>query len=139
MKQKGLKLLLCSLALITIVTGCSFGNNKEDEKEKVESNKNQPNATVIEDKTVDGLNISGLNITYKDGMSTVVASVTNTTQEEIKLTSLMIYLKDSKDNLIVETVGNIGDSIKAGETKSFTIFITMDVRKATKADYEIIK
>lgn len=134
---KSAKLITCFLAVTLMLTGCSCGNkkvNKNDEK-----NKAKQETKILEDAKVDGLKISGFNITFKDGMSTIVATVTNETKEEIKLSSLSLLLYDKNNKLIIETIGNIGDSIKPGEEKQFNTLITMDVRKTEKVEYKINK
>ena len=135
---RNIKFFSCLLAATLLLTGCSCGSKKvEEEKKKNEKPDTEQTTKVLEDAKVEELKISGFNITFKDGISTVVADVTNESKEAVKLTSLSLVLYDKDNKLIVETMGNVGESIEPGETKQFNTLITADVRNTEKVEYKI--
>lgn len=137
---RNIKIFTCLLAATLLLTGCSCGSKKvEEEKKKNEKPATEETTKVLEDTKVENLKISGFNITYKDGLSTVVATVTNESKETVNLTSLSLLLYDKDNKLIVETIGNVGESIQPGESKQFNTLITMDARKTEKVEYKINK
>ena len=135
---RNIKFFSCLLAATLHLTGCSCGSKKvEEEKKKNEKPDTEQTTKVLEDAKVEELKISGFNITFKDGISTVVADVTNESKEAVELTSLSLVLYDKDNKLIVETMGNVGESIEPGETKQFNTLITADVRNTEKVEYKI--
>lgn len=131
------KIIITTLVTILLITGCSFGKKKVKPTPKPTDQATK----VLDDQTVEGLKISGFNITFddKEGISTVVASVKNETEQDITLDRILISLYDKDNNLLVETSANIGENIKAGASTSFTSYITMDLRDTTKIEYKIAK
>ena len=136
MNQKRYQILIISLVMLLCVSGCSCTRKK---KNKQTPKPTQSMTKVLDDQKVETLNITGFNITYKDGISTVVANVKNESNQDLDLDTIGIALYDKDHKLLVETSANIGDSIKAGETTSFTSYITMDLRNATKIEYKVNK
>lgn len=132
--KKGLKLLICTLAIVCVISGCK----KKATPVKTQEPTNQPGTTISDVKSEE-LSITNLSISFdeKEGLSTVVADVKNETNSDISLNSLTISLLDDKKKNLVDTIVDLGNSIKAGETKTFTAKITMDVRKATQVTYKI--
>lgn len=134
---RNVKIVTCLLATVLLLTGCSCGNKKVEEKK--ENPKTEEKTKVLDDAKVGELKITGFNITFENGLSTVVATVTNESNEKIDLTSLSLLLYDKDNKLIIETIGNIGDSINPGESKQFNTLITKDVRNTEKVEYKINK
>ena len=134
--EKFSKLFICLLALVFVVTCCGCDKKEEPKKENktVESK-----VTTLDDQTVEGLKISGLSITYKDGISKIVANVENTTDQTINLTNIGINLYDKNDKLLIETLGYIGESIEPGDNKQIISDVTEDLRSATKVEYKIAR
>lgn len=136
MNPRRYQILIISLAMLLCVSGCSCARKK-----KLKPTPTPPESTtkVLEDQKIEDLNITDFNITYENGMSTVVASVKNESNHDLSLDTIGIALYDKNHKLLVETSANIGDSIKAGATTSFTSYITMDLRSATKIEYKVNK
>lgn len=132
-----LKTIVITFISILFITGCSY----EKKKVKPTPNSVKQNTKVLEDQKIEGLKISGFNITFneKEKISTLVASVKNETDQNIALDRIVIMLYDKDENLLIETSANIGENINAGTTTSFTSYITMDVRNTTKIEYKIAK
>ena len=134
--EKFSKLFICLLALVFVVTGCGC-DKKETTKE--ENKTVESKVTTLDDQTVEGLKISGLSITYKDGISKIVANVENTTDQTINLTNIGINLYDKNDKLLIETLGYIGERIEPGDNKQIISDVTEDIRSATKVEYKIAR
>ena len=134
--EKFSKLFICLLALVFVVTGCGCDKKEEPKKENktVESK-----VTTLDDQTIEGLKISGFSITYNDGISKIVANVENTTDQTIALTNIGISLYDKDNELLIETLGYIGDSIEPGDNKQIISDVTEDLRSAKKVEYKIAR
>ena len=82
MNQKRYQILIISLVMLLCVSGCSCTRKK---KIKQTPKPTQSMTKVLDDQKVETLNITGFNITYKDGISTVVANVKNESNQDLDL------------------------------------------------------
>lgn len=78
-----------------------------------------------EAKQVDGLTITNIQLTTKNGMSTLLADVINNTDETTDLKTIELTLLDYNGEEIVTSTGII-DSIEPGETTQLNISMTSD-------------
>ena len=81
MYQKIAKLLLCSMAITLLLTGCGCSNSKDKNKDKAKPSATPPpNGTILGDQKVGELEITDFSVANKDGMSNLVANVKNKKQ-----------------------------------------------------------
>lgn len=91
---------------------------------------------IKEEKEIDGLKITDMEITEVDNVSTIVANVKNETKEDKGEYAIEIKLVDKERKEITRIAGYIG-KIKAGESMALTTSATYDFANAY--DCEIIK
>lgn len=91
---------------------------------------------IKEEKEIDGLKITDMEITEVDNVSTIVANVKNDTGEEKGEFAIEIKLIDREGNEITTVPGYIG-KIRAGESMGLKASATYDFANAY--DCEIIK
>ena len=106
--------------------------NKIDEKyvEKLEDGtKLNISNKLKETKKIEGLEISNIQLTYKNGMSVILAEVKNTTNQDIKLTPISLKLYDEKGN-ILEALDGLITGTKAGEKTQLNIGVSSDYANA---------
>lgn len=128
------------MAITLLLTGCGCSNSKDKNKDKAKPSATPtPNGTILGDQKVGELEITDFSVANKDGMSNLVANVKNISKADISLRMIIIKLYDKENKLIVASEGYIGDSIKAGETKTFQTQVTQEIKNAVKAEYEILK
>lgn len=89
-----------------------------------------------EAKLVDGLLISNIQLTEKDGMTTLLADVTNKTEQNTELKKLKIILLDESGNEIA-TMSAFINSINAGETTQLNASTTSNYIKAY--DFKVVE
>lgn len=77
-------------------------------------------------KTLEGLEIFNIELTYKKGMSVVLADVKNTTNKDIRLTPINLKLYDEEGN-VLEILDGIIPEVKAGEKTQLNIGISSDI------------
>ena len=75
-----------------------------------------------------------INITTK-----LTVSVTNNTDKDYRLDEYMIIVKDEEGQEIVRIPGYVGDTIKAGETRTISSSVDIDLSKAASIEYEVKK
>lgn len=132
------KLIVPLFLTLIIVTGCSC-SKKEKKSNIKEDIKVNTNEKVIEDKKVDGIDIKNTSLVVEKGISTLTADVINNTDNDYKLDEYVIVIKDSKEKIIIQIPGYIGEIIKSGETRKIKTSITTDLSDAYSIEYEIKK
>ena len=130
-----LMLLLC----LTLVTGCGKNNEKDNNKDSKTDMEVNTNDEVIKDQNIDGIEITNTSLVYENGLSYFSATVTNNTGSDYELNEYKINVKDSEGNIIVIIPGNVGSTIKNGESKNINSVVTEDLSKAAYIEYEIVK
>ena len=87
-------------------------------------------------KLVNGLLISNIQLTEKDGMTTLLADVTNKTEQKTELKKLKIVLLDESGNEIATMTAFI-NAINAGETTQLNASTTSNYIKAY--DFKVVE
>lgn len=147
-KKKTKKMLLISVIILLIIAMLVAllltrrKNNNEEKQEQETEYIEEIYTTKLEDgtkinisedfnknKTYGNLSISNIQYTEKDGMSTLLADVTNngTTKHELEIVKITILGENNEE--IVE-INPIIEEIDVGETVELTAFITADVINA---------
>ena len=160
-KKRGLRLIDIIIAIIAIVIIIAIVANINKKKtNKTEENKNvaqseqtqkveEKNVIELEDgtklnvssklnesKALGDLAIKNIQLTYKDGVTNLLATVENTKNEKIPMTNVSIQLVDENGKEIY-TLNGIIEETKAGETAKMNCLITADFANAY--DFKIIK
>ena len=130
-----LMLLLC----LTLVTGCGKNNEKDNNKDSKTDMEVNTNDEVIKDQNIDGIEITNTSLVYENGLSYFSATVTNNTGSDYELNEYKINVKDSEGNIIVIIPGNVGSTIKNGESKNINSVVTEDLSKAASIEYQLNK
>ena len=89
-----------------------------------------------EAKLVNGLLISNIQLTEKDGMTTLLADVTNKTDQNTELKKLKIVLLDESGNEIA-TMSAFVNAINAGETTQLNASTTSNYIRAY--DFKVVE
>ena len=160
-KKRGLRLIDIITAIIAIVIIIAIVVNINKKKtNKTEENKNvaqseqtqkveEKNVIELEDgtklnvssklnenKILGDLAIKDIQLTYKDGVTNLLATVENTKNEKIPMTNVSIQLVDENGKEIY-TLNGIIEETEAGETAKMNCFITADFANAY--DFKVIK
>ena len=85
------------------------------------------------------MNFTGASIVYDDEISQIVVTVQNTQEQAVTVDTVNMSFYDKDDNLLVKTVGYVGDELAAGESSQIVSNVTEDLREATKVVYEIAR
>ncbi len=152
-KEKRLILVLIAILVIVLIIGLFIKKNKNKENEI----QNQNTATdekfvqVLEDgtklnksskfnetKNIDGIEISNIQFTYKDGQTVLLADVINNSGKAVDMTLLDIKLLDEQGNEII-TVGGIISPMQVGETSQLNASMTMDYANAYDVEITLKK
>ena len=153
MKYKDKKFNLILIVILIIILIISFFINKigKDKNEIQEQTQNTESGEEFvyeledgtklnisekfnETKNIDGIEISNIQFTYKDGQTVLLANVTNNTGKAVDMTLVDIKLLDEQENEII-TVGGIISPMQVGETTQLNASMTMDYANAY--DFEI--
>lgn len=143
------KIIIIISILFVLLSFC--GCNKRTEKDNNQVNINNPtpenpiNITteeLIKDQTVESLKFTNTKINYNGIMTTFDCKVTNISDQDITLPPVVAYItyeNEYGEERILEKNIYFGESLKAGESISTSNNIDMDLRKATKLEYKIVK
>ena len=143
--EKRMILILLLILIIAIIIFIVNKNKKEDNKEE---NINKNNITteefveVLEDgtkantskelkrpKEIEGLEITNIQLTEKEGQTVLLANVTNSTEKDTEVIGINIVILDKKGEEIAKIPGAI-PPLKTRETKQLNIGITEDYANA---------
>lgn len=144
-KEKRLILILIVILVVVLIIGLFIKKNRNEEN-GVQSQQNTATdekfVQVLEDgtklnkssklnetKNVEGIEISNIQFTYKDGQTVLLADVTNNSGKAIDMTLLNIKLLDEQENEII-TIGGIISPMQVGETTQLNAGMTMDYANA---------
>lgn len=139
------KVFLTSISMLLVLglatgCGCSKKNSKKDAANKEPEVKVNTEKEVIKDREVDGIKLTNTSLTTVDGVSTLVTSVTNNSKEDYHLDEYTIIIKDAEGNEIIRIPGYVGDTIKAGETRTINSSVDIDLSTSAKSiEYEVKK
>lgn len=138
------KVLLSSISMLLVLglaTGCGCSKKKTETK-KTETEpevKVNTEKEVIKDREVDGIKLTNTSLTTVNGISTLVTSVTNDSKSDYHLDEYTIIIKDADGKEIVRIPGYVGDTIKAGETRTINSSVDIDLSNAKSIEYEVKK
>lgn len=157
-KKKGVKLIIVLIVLILVVLGIAIvkNTNKKDLQEQNENvvqeqeqQINEENVQILEDgtklnvseklkenKTLDNLEIQNIQLTYRNGVTNILADVVNNGSSDFENTKIDITLQDEEGNTLYKIRGII-EKTPAGETSKLNTSITADFANAY--DFTITK
>ena len=135
--KKVISLSITMLLVLGLVTGC--GCNKKEKENKKEEVKVNTNKDVVKDQEVDGIKMTNTSLVTTNGISKLVTNVTNSSTKDYKLDEYIIIIKDKKGEEIVRIPGYVGDTIKAGETRTINSSVDRDLSNAGSIEYEVKK
>ena len=152
-KEKRLILVLIAILVIVLIIGLFIKKNKNKENEIQNQNtatdekfvqcledgtKLNKSSKFNETKNIDGIEISNIQFTYKDGQTVLLADVINNSGKAVDMTLLDIKLLDEQGNEII-TVGGIISPMQVGETSQLNASMTMDYANAYDVEITLKK
>ena len=138
--KKKIMLVLVMLISLSVVTGCGCGKKKNASGDKKKHDvKVNTEKEVVKDREVEGIKLTNTSLVTTDGVSEITTTVTNPTSEDYKLDEYRIIVKDAKGDIIITLPGYVGDTIKAGETRTIKSSVSMDLSKAKSLEYTVVK
>ncbi len=128
-----------AMVLFLSLVGCGCDKNPGDKTENNTNNESKVENTgsVLPNKTVKGVEITDASVAYVDGVSTIVATVKNTNKTAKKITTVKIKLLDADGNVVHETEGYIGNTLKNGETQQIKTTVSKDLSSAKDVKYSL--
>lgn len=110
--------------IIALIAGLTI-SNKLINKNKIADNTDSgivanTKEGIIKEEVYEGLKFSNISLITENGYTTFSADVTNTTDTDNNISDVNIVLKDKNDNAVITLRGNIGDTLKSGETRTIT-------------------
>lgn len=155
MKTKGKVLIGILVLILVVVLVVVVTNNKKQSEEKKETSGNtqqsaknnnvemldngtklNTSSELSKNKTVEGLEISNIQLKENGGISTLTADVKNTTKQDKESTNIKIEILDQTGKVLLTLKDSI-KPVKAGETVKFSVAVTADVTNAY--DFKITK
>lgn len=119
------------------VTGNDTDEEKESYVEEIENGiKINKSNKLNEAKSVDGLLITNIQLTTKDGMTTLLADVSNNSAQKSNLKMIEIILLD-KDGKELTRVNGIIDELEVNEKTQLNIAMTSDYIEAYDFKVEV--
>lgn len=153
MKKKEKRMILILIVIAVVIIGVlliwrnSVKNNEplpQEENTVIEKyvdvledgTKLNKSDKLKETKKLDNLEISNIQLTYRNGIAVVLGDVKNTGSTDVDLTAIELTLYDDKHN-VLETIDGLISPVKAGETVQLNAGISADYANAY--DFSIVK
>lgn len=131
------KILIIILSLL-IITGCGCKNKENNTRNETNSNiKTNNNKDFKKNQTIDGIEISSINLSYQNEISTFTAVVTNKSSINKKIGIIDIIIKDENKNEIITLKGMIDKTMKINESASINASTSIDLTNAKYVEYRI--
>ena len=127
---------LSTLLAVSLLTGCGCSKKEEKSQDDIKTNTNED---VIKDQVIDGITMTNTSMVTTNKTTKLTTSVTNNTDKDYRLDEYMIIVKDEEGKEIVRIPGYVGDTIKAGETRTISSSVDIDLSKAASIEYEVKK
>ena len=140
--------VIVAIILIIIIVAVIVNINKKNKHETTENDENSyveeiadgirinKSTKLNESKLVNGLLISNIQLTESDGMTTLLADVTNKTEQKTSFKKLRIILLDENENEISIMIAFL-NNINAGETTQLNVSTTSNYIKAY--DFKVVE
>ena len=134
--------------MIIIIVAVIVNINKKNKHETTENDENSyveeiadgikinKSTKLNESKLVNGLLISNIQLTESDGMTTLLADVTNKTEQKTSFKKLRIILLDENENEISSMIAFL-NNINAGETTQLNVSTTSNYINAY--DFKVVE
>ncbi len=140
--------VIVAIILIIIIVAVIVNINKKNKHETTENDENSyveeiadgikinKSTKLNESKLVNGLLISNIQLTESDGMTTLLADVTNKTEQKTSFKKLRIILLDENENEISSMIAFL-NNINVGETTQLNVSTTSNYIKAY--DFKVVE
>ena len=133
-RNKKMIILGLSIVVISLIYFCF--SNKGDKVVLKEKKRNYVDEEVLKEEMISGIKFSNMSFNTKDGFTTLLADVTNTTGSDINKEELYMILKNNEDEEVDRLYIFIPNGLKVGETK--TISATMQNEFEEISNKEIV-
>lgn len=135
-----MKKVLLSVLCLLVITGCGC-NKKEENKKNPTGNdsivKTNTNKEFLNNQTINGIEISNINLSYQNELSIFTAVVTNKSTIVKKVGIIDIVIKDENKNEIITLKGLIDKNMKVNESASINASTSLDLTNAKYVEYRI--
>lgn len=134
------KVVLPAIIILICLIVALFMFNKGSDEVATNTNKKETTANtsaeLISETTYEGLKFSNISLITKDGYSTFTSDVTNESDTDSTIQDVNIVLKDKNGNTVITLRGNIGEGLKAGETRTITASIKNELKSVTSKEIQ---
>lgn len=125
------------LAIILVIV--FMGKGKEDADKGTKSNAPTANTQekIVEEVELNGLRFSNIAMITEGTTTYLTMDVTNPTNNTIKMETVDIDMKDKDGNVITTFLGYFGGEVPAGETRTISSQVEMDLSKAVTKEIKV--
>jgi len=135
MKNKRILVAFILIVMITI-TGCKKSSNENNGNYTINPNTNQG---VVEDKELDVFTFTNTSLIWNGNSTDLETLITNKSDNDTYLKGFNIYVTDENGDKIATLYGYVGSTIPAHTSRIMSTGHYMDLSKAAKVEYEIIR
>ena len=132
--KKGIKIIISMLLVVGLVTGCGCKKKEKSEEEKIKTNEKEE---FKKDQNINGIEISNINLTYENNMSTFTATVTNKTKVVKRVGIIDIIIKDKENKEVVTLKGMIDRNLNVNESASINASTNIDLTSYEKIEFKV--
>ena len=132
--KKGIKIIISMLLVVRLVTGCGCKKKEKSEEEKIKTNEKEEFKKA---QNINGIEISNINLTYENNMSTFTATVTNKTKVVKRVGIIDIIIKDKENKEVVTLKGMIDRNLNVNESASINASTNIDLTSYEKIEFKV--
>lgn len=131
--MKYIKILLITLSITTILTGC--GNKEKVDNDNKEETKNKSNETVV----ADSFEFTTISVNFENENSVFDINIKNTANEERYINEFIIHVKDKDGNELAILFGYVNETIEAKGERTISCSFGGDLSNYASLEFEVLK
>ena len=122
LNYKHSKLILGAIVIVVMVVPFWFLRNNNKKIASLDDKKvfAHMEPDIVKEETYENLKMSNIIMITDNGYTTFTADVTNTGEDALEYDNVNIELRDEEGNIVVVLLGNIGEDLKANETRTIS-------------------
>lgn len=137
--MKKIIIALMVSSLLFVATGC--GCSKEPKEKEPTEEENQPigntNEGITKDQQVGDLTMTNTTLITQDSTSVFTTTVTNSTERDVVVDIVDIFIKDADGNEIATLHGYVGGVVPAQSSREIISNCTIDLSNAAFVEYQL--
>ena len=142
MSKKKVFVAVTMIGLMLLAGGCGKKKNNNNNPGTTQPTSAVPSGpvantkdNVIKSVEIEGLAISNVTFMSQNGTEVYSATVTNNNASAVYVQSFNLIFKNANGEVLIETLGFVGDTLQPNESRTFTTNLFIDIDSVDSIEY----